>query len=143
MEKAVDFEAETQLGKIKIGELKKWVVLYFYPKDNTPGCTKEAKSFNELLDEFEKLNAAVIGVSTQSVESHKKFAEKLGLRFPLVADVNKKISSSYGVLKENGKTAKRTTFLIDPEMNIVKVWKNVKVDGHAEDVLKTLKDILS
>ncbi len=122
-------------------ELKgKWIVLYFYPKDFTSGCTLEAKSFNEKIDEFRKLNAEVVGVSVDSEESHKKFSEKLSLQFPLFSDEKRELVEKFGVL--NIGKAKRTTFIIDPDRNVKKIWKKVDVKIHADDVLNYLKEVI-
>ena len=126
----------------------KWIVLYFYPKDNTTGCTKEAKDFSQYIEEFEKLNAVVIGISPDSIESHKKFKEKHGLKVILLSDESKETLQKYGVWqlkKMYGRSyygVVRSTFLIDPDGNIVYEWKRVKVKGHVEDVLKKLKEAI-
>jgi len=134
--------------KVCLSDFKrKWVVLYFYPKDNTPGCTKEAENFSELLPEFEKLGAVVIGVSPDSVESHKKFKEKRGLKVKLLSDESKEVLKTYGVWQKKKMYGReymgvvRTTYLIDPEGKVAHVWKRVKVKGHAEAVLNKLKDL--
>ncbi len=125
----------------------KWVVLYFYPHDDTPGCTKEAIEFSSIINEFEKLNAVVIGVNADSCESHKKFYLKHGLKVILLSDPNKEVINKFGVWgkkKLYGKEFEgiiRSTFLINPEGEVVKEWRNVKAEGHAEEVLKTLKEI--
>lgn len=123
------------------------VVLYFYPKDNTSGCTKEAESFRDHIKEIEKHNAVVIGISGDSVASHKKFAEKLDLPFDLLADEDKKILEKYGVWQEKkmyGKTymgTVRTTVIINKEGRVAKIFPKVKVKGHTEEVLATLKEL--
>lgn len=109
------------------------VVLYFYPKDDTPGCTLEGQQFSGLLDRFKERNAVVYGISQDSVESHAAFAEKCSLAVPLLSDPDGSICEAYGVL-ENGKL-NRTTFLIDEEGKVAHVWHQVKPQGHAEDVL--------
>jgi len=125
----------------------KWVVLYFYPKDNTPGCTKEAQDFSGKLEEFEKLGAVVIGVSPDSVESHKKFKEKKNLKVKLLSDEGKDVVKAYGVWQKKKNFGKeyygvvRTTYLIDPEGKVAHVWKRVRVKGHADDVLKKIKEL--
>ncbi len=118
----------------------KWIVLYFYPKDFTSGCTYEAKSFNEKIDEFRKLNAEVIGVSVDSEESHKKFTEKLSLKFPLLSDEKRELVEKFGV--NNAGKAKRTTFIIDPERKVRKVWKKVDVKKHVDEVLNYLREVI-
>jgi len=127
----------------------KWLVLYFYPKDNTPGCTREALEFTELIGEFEKLNAAVVGVSKDSPESHRRFREKHGLKVILLSDPEHKVIQQYGAWGRKrvaGREAEgtiRSTFLIDPEGIIRKTWTNVKVDGHAREVLEELRRLAS
>ncbi|SNR69184.1 thioredoxin-dependent thiol peroxidase [Desulfurobacterium atlanticum] len=127
----------------------KWLVLYFYPKDNTPGCTKEAEEFSKLKEEFEKLNAVILGVSPDSVESHKKFKEKKGLTITLLSDPEKEVIKTYGAWKLKKRFGKeyygvvRTTYLIDPEGKVAHVWKNVRAKGHAEKVLEKLKELQS
>ncbi len=125
--------------------LGKWVVLYFYPKDNTSGCTKEAKGFTEMRGEFEKLGAVIIGVSKDSPKSHAKFIEKHNLKILLLSDEEHKVLERYGAWGKKKNYGReyygtiRTTFLIDPEGKIVKVWRNVRVNGHVEKVLEELK----
>ena len=148
---APDFELEgTEGSKIKLNNyIGKWVVLYFYPKDNTPGCTKEACSFRDSNTEFSSLNAVIIGISFDNIKSHQKFKEKLGLPFILLTDEDKKVSELYGTFAEKNLYGRkffgivRSTFLIDPEGKIKKIWRKVKVDGHIEDVLNHLKRISS
>ncbi|MEM0908644.1 MAG: peroxiredoxin [Pseudomonadota bacterium] len=121
------------------------VVLYFYPKDNTSGCTKEAQAFNELFGEFEALGAVIIGVSPDSAASHDKFKAKYELSFPLAADEATEVAQAYEVWKEKSMYGKkymgveRSTFLIDKDGNIAKAWRKVKVPGHAEAVLEAVK----
>ncbi len=128
-------------------ERGRWVLLYFYPKDMTPGCTKEACAVRDTFPSFEKLNAVVWGVSADSVESHKKFAESCNLRFPLLADTEKKAIEAYGVWQEKNMMGRkymgivRSSFLIDPEGNIAKVYEKVKPEIHAEEVLSDLKTL--
>lgn len=145
-DKAPDFTLKDDNGKtIKLSELKgKKVVLYFYPKDDTPGCTKEACSFRDGFKEIQKKGAVVLGVSPDSVESHKKFKGKFNLNFPLLSDEEKKVVNAYGVWKEkslygrNYMGVERTTFVIDENGKIKKVFPKVKVDGHFEEVLSEL-----
>lgn len=122
---------------------KKNIVLYFYPKDNTPGCTKEAMDFNANLSAFEALDTVVIGVSIDSINSHKKFIENYGLKFPLISDSNKQLVSYFDVVKADSKrgSAKRTTFLIDKDLTVRYVWRNVKVANHAQEVLNKIKEL--
>jgi peroxiredoxin Q/BCP len=125
----------------------KYVVLYFYPKDDTPGCTIETNDFNKLLTKFKKLNCDVFGISKDDLKSHKKFKEKYKIKFDLLADDEIKIVKSYKVWAKKKFMGRefmgviRSTFLIDPKGKIVKIWDNVKVKDHAKEVLKTLKDI--
>ena len=121
--------------------LGKWLVLYFYPKDNTPGCTREARAFNEHLEAFRQRNAEVVGVSVDSEASHRSFADACGLRFPLISDKDKSICRRLDVLNDRGTSARRTTFIIDPEGRVAHVFENVKVDGHVEQVLRTLDEL--
>jgi thioredoxin-dependent peroxiredoxin len=122
----------------------KKIVLYFYPKDNTSGCTKEACSFESGLKEIKKKAAVVVGVSADSVGSHAKFAEKYGLSFPLLSDESKEVLKSYGVWKEKSMYGRkyfgieRTTVLIDEQGIVQQVFTKVKVDGHTEEVLAAL-----
>jgi len=124
------------------------VVLYFYPKDDTPGCTREACSFRDLKQQMEKLGAVVLGVSPDTVESHKKFREKYNLNFPLLADVDHAVAEAYGAWREKVRFGKksmgiqRSTFLIDSEGVVRKVWKNVQVDGHDAQVLEALRELI-
>lgn len=123
----------------------KKVVLYFYPRDMTPGCTKEACSFSENIAALRKAGAVVLGISADSVESHKKFREKYGLAFPLLSDPDKEVIQKYGVWQEKNMYGKksmgivRSTFLIDENGKIAHVFSRVKVDGHTEAVLKKLQ----
>ncbi|WP_010117484.1 peroxiredoxin [Acinetobacter sp. P8-3-8] len=115
----------------------KWVVLYFYPKDDSPGCTQEANQFKSLYPQFIKNNAVVLGVSLDDVKSHQKFSEKLGLNFPILADNNHQLASQFGIVRNLGiaKIAKRETFLIDPQGNIVYHYSSVNTQTHAGQVL--------
>jgi len=147
--KAPDFSAPDQNGKIrKLSDyLGRFVVLYFYPKDDTPGCTKEACSFRDNYRQLQKLGVAIIGVSKDSVESHKKFANKYNLNFPLLSDPEKNIIKSYGawgIKKFLGKEfegTKRMTHLIDPAGKIKKIYENVKPLSHIEEIIGDLKNI--
>ena len=120
-----------------------WVVLYFYPKDQTSGCTIEARKFQHDTPQYEALNAVVFGVSVDSVESHKKFAAKDSLNFKLLADPKGKVVASYGSLGNYMafKIAKRNTFLIDPQGKIAKEWIGVDPSSHSEEVLAALKEL--
>lgn len=121
------------------------VVLYFYPKDMTSGCTKEACDFRDAHPDFKKIKAVVLGVSPDSIESHKKFAEKYELPFTLLSDENKKVLEKYGVWKEKSMYGKkymgveRTTVIIDEKGKIQKIFPKVKVNGHVEEVLEELR----
>jgi len=123
----------------------KTVVLYFYPKADTPGCTKEACGFRDTYKKMEKTGAVLLGISADTAASQKKFQNKYGLPFPLLADPDKKIADQFGVLKEKnmyGRKVKgiaRTTFVIGPDGKIKHIFNNVKPEGHAEEVLEYLK----
>ena len=131
--------------KISLKDLKgKSIVLYFYPKDDTSGCTKEACSFQSNIAALKKSGAVVLGVSADSVESHAKFAAKHGLRFPLLSDESKEVLKAYGVWKEKSMYGRkfmgieRTTFIIDDKGKVTHVFQKVRVDGHTEEVLNAL-----
>ena len=135
-------------GNVSLQELRgKNVVLYFYPKDDTPGCTIEAKDFRDLKAEFENANTVMIGVSKDSEEKHCKFIEKHSLNFTLASDENGTTCEDYGVWVEKNMYGKkymgiqRATFLIDSEGKIAQIWPKVKVDGHAAEVLEAAKNI--
>jgi peroxiredoxin Q/BCP len=132
-------------GEVALSELRgKNVVLYFYPKDDTPGCTIEAQDFTRKIKEFEKFDCVVLGVSKDSLNSHCKFIEKYGLAFNLLVDEDGELCKKYGVIKEKSMFGKkylgidRSSFLIDKMGKIVKVWHSVKVSGHVEEVLEEL-----
>ncbi|MGF6420455.1 peroxiredoxin Q/BCP [Stenotrophomonas sp. AN71] len=122
-----------------------WLVLYFYPKDSTPGCTTEGIDFNALLPKFRKAGAVVLGVSRDSVKSHDNFCAKQGFRFPLVSDGDEALCSAFDVIRMKNMYGKqvrgieRSTFLISPDSRIVQSWRKVKVAGHADAVLEELK----
>ena len=126
----------------------KYVVIYFYPKDDTPGCTIETNDFNKLLPKFKKLNCEVLGVSKDSLKSHEKFREKYKIKFNLLADEEIKVLKKYkvwGKKKFMGREFMgiiRTTYLIDKKGKILEVWDNVKVKDHAKEVLETLQSIV-
>ena len=142
---APEFELADQDGQLHSLEdyRNQWVVLYFYPKDETPGCTTEACEFRDNIFAFRDLNAQILGVSLDDVESHKAFAENHGLPFPLLADVEGDISSAYGVkTRMFGMTvAKRQTFIIGPDGNIARHYEKVKPDEHSAEVLAALKEL--
>ncbi|MEE9224015.1 MAG: peroxiredoxin, partial [Thermoplasmata archaeon] len=110
-------------------------------KDNTPGCTKEAKDFRDYQEEFKKANTEIVGISTDSTKSHEKFADKYDLDFTLLSDKSKTICRSCGVMGLTGIMAKRTTFLLDKGGVIRNIWKSVSVKGHAEDVLSKIREL--
>jgi len=126
--------------------LRKWVVVYFYPRDNTPGCTLEARGFSDAVDEFASLGAIILGISGDTVDSHKRFAEKQNLRFPILADTDHQVLKAYGTWKEKKRigglfSTERSTFLVNPEGTIVAVWRKVKVFGHVAEVRERLKEL--
>ncbi len=129
--------------------LGKWVLIYFYPKDDTPGCTKQACALRDADPDFQKLDTVLLGISCDSVKSHKKFVEKYGLTFPLLADEDKAVVNAYGVwgpkkfMGRDYEGILRTSFLIDPKGKIAKVYEKVKPELHAEEVLEDLKTLAS
>ena len=139
---APDFTAQAHDGStIELGKLRGApVVLYFYPRDETPGCTAEAQAFRDDQPELAKLNARVIGVSLDSLDSHKAFADHHGLNFPLVADPGGEIAARYGVDTSRG-VAARVTYVIDASGKIAKVYPKVQVQGHADEVLAVLQSL--
>ena len=145
---APDFTLPTDNdGEITLSSLQgQKVVLYFYPKDDTPGCTKESCAFNENLSALNKLNAQVIGLSKCSVKKHNKFKEKYGLTFPLASDENNDVCEQYGTWVEKSMYGRkymgidRATFLIDEQGKIEALWRKVKVPGHVEAVMDTIKN---
>ena len=128
--------------------LGNYVVLYIYPKDNTPGCTIETNDFNKLYSKFKKLNCEVYGISKDSIKSHNKFREKYKIKFDLLADEEIKVIKKYnawGKKKFMGREFMgviRSTYLIDKKGKILKIWENVKVNGHAKEVLETIQNIV-
>jgi thioredoxin-dependent peroxiredoxin len=145
---AVGSDDVVRNGQVHLQELQgRPVVLYFYPKDDTPGCVAEACSFRDANHEMQKRGAVVLGMSTDSVASHQKFAEKYGLSFPLLSDTDATVSQLYGVYGEKtmyGKTfmgVNRETFLIDKDGIVRKVWHKVKPDDHASEVLSTIEEL--
>lgn len=141
------FSLEASNGKtVKLADLAgKWVVLYFYPKDDTPGCTREACSFRDNYKRLEALGAVVLGVSGDDLKSHDKFVHKYDLPFLLLSDPDHAVATKYGVWKEKNMYGRkvmgieRSTFLIDPEGRIVRVWRKVKVEGHVDEILDELR----
>lgn len=146
----VPADLPTTLGNgsdARLGDWRgRWLVLYFYPKDATPGCTTEGGDFNARLDAFHERNAAVVGVSRDSVASHARFAEKQGYRFDLASDPDETLCRAFDVIREKNMYGRkvlgieRSTFLIDPEGRIAQAWRKVKVAGHADAVLAALDE---
>ena len=147
--KAPDFTLPTDDGtKVKLSTLRgNPVVLYFYPRDDTPGCTREACAFRDQKAQLTGLGAKVLGVSTDSLESHEKFREKFRLNFPLLADTQHRVAEKYGAWREKVRVGKksmgiqRSTFLIDAEGVVRKAWKSVQPDGHEQQVIAALKEL--
>jgi peroxiredoxin Q/BCP len=141
-QKAPHVDLPSQDGsKVSLSQFHgKWVVLYFYPKDNTPGCTIEAHNFQRDLSKYSDRNAVILGVSVDSAESHQDFCTKQSLTFKLLADTEKKVSTEYGSLRDNG-MAQRNTFLIDPHGKIAKVWTGVKPQEHSDEILAALDEL--
>ncbi len=123
-----------------------YVIIYFYPKDDTPGCTTETNDFNKLLPKFKKLNCEILGISRDNLNSHEKFKNKYKIKFDLLADEEKKVLKKYKVWAKKKFMGReflgivRTTFLIDKRGKILKIWNKVKVNGHAKEVLETLEN---
>jgi peroxiredoxin Q/BCP len=146
-EKAPDFSLPDQHGKtIGLKSFKgKQIVLYFYPKDDTPGCTKEACDFRDLESQTMRAGAVIVGVSLDGKESHQKFIKKYGLPFTLLSDEGAAVSKAYGVYKEKNMYGKkywgieRSTFVIDEDAKLKAIFRKVKVDGHVDEVLKALR----
>ena len=144
---APDFELDGTDGPVSLHDLRgSRVILYFYPKDDTPGCTKEACSFRDSMQRLEGHGAVVLGVSKDSVASHNRFREKYGLAFPLASDPDNKVATAYGAFGPKSTFGKqvmgtiRSTFLIDADGKIERIWSPVKVDGHVDQVLEALAD---
>ena len=148
--KAPSFKLKDQNGKlVSLNDFKgQNIVLYFYPKDDTSGCTKEACNFKDDLPKFGKLNAVILGVSPDSIESHKKFAAKYKLPFTLLSDEKKEVIKKYDVWKEKSMYGRkymgveRSTFIIDKQGKISKIFRKVKVDKHNDEVMASIKEIL-
>ncbi|MCH9644552.1 MAG: peroxiredoxin [Gammaproteobacteria bacterium] len=139
------FAFETTAGSMTFSDLKgQYIVLYFYPKDSTPGCTQESKDFRDLLGKFKKVNAVILGISRDNINSHHKFIDKFDLPFALISDPDEKLCNHFDVMKMKSMFGKkyrgieRSTFLIDPNGKIIQEWRKVKVTGHAEEVLDTI-----
>jgi peroxiredoxin Q/BCP len=145
--KAPDFTLPSDSGdKVKLSALRgQPVVLYFYPKDDTPGCTREACAFRDQQKDLRKLGAVVLGVSADDLASHGKFRDKYQLNFPLLADTDHKVAEKYGAWREKNMYGKksmgiqRSTFLIDPDGKVARAWKRVNVDGHDTEVIEAIK----
>ncbi|MGF7399440.1 thioredoxin-dependent thiol peroxidase [Thermoanaerobacterium thermosaccharolyticum] len=146
---ASDFTLKSSDGNdVSLSDFKgKKVVLYFYPKDNTPGCTKEACQFRDNINTVKNKDAVILGVSLDDIESHKKFIEKFNLPFILLSDSDAKVSTEYGVYKEKNMYGKkkmgieRSTFIIDQKGIVKKIFRKVKVDGHVDEILEVLDNI--
>jgi peroxiredoxin Q/BCP len=146
---APDFSLKNQDGaEISLRDFKgKWIVLYFYPKDNTSGCTAEACDFTAALPDFKELDAVILGISPDSVKSHQNFIQKQNISFTLLSDEEKEVVKIYDVWKKKSMYGReymgveRSTFLIDPEGKIVKIWRKVSVKGHSDEVKSILFDL--
>ncbi len=144
-----DFSMPANNGKtVRLSDYKgRKLVLYFYPKDDTPGCTKEACAFRDNLPDFEKVDAAILGVSKDTPDKHKKFIEKYTLNFPLASDEDGRVCDAYGTWGEKSLYGRkymgidRATFLIDENGTIARIWRKVKVDGHTEEVMAAIKEL--
>jgi len=145
-EPAPDFRLQDQNGEwhTLTGYAGKWVAVYFYPKDDTPGCTKEACAFRDNIFAFEEIGAIILGISLDDVESHAAFAEKYSLPFPILSDSDAAIAREYGVYKQMGtfKFAQRQSFLINPAGQVVKHYAKVNAEKHSEEVLADLKQMI-
>ncbi len=147
-EQAPDFCLPSDTGeRVCLRDFRgRWVVLYFYPKDMTPGCTQEAVDFRDHLEAFSRLGAVVVGVSADPPERHRRFREKYALPFFLLSDEDRTVLKAYGVWQEKKRFGKtywgvvRSTFVIDPEGRVARVYRNVRVRGHVERVLRDLED---
>ncbi len=145
-EAVADFSAATADGVFRLSEHRgQQVVLYFYPKDSTPGCTTQAQGFRDLHEAFTAAGALVVGVSRDSAASHTRFAEKQALPFTLIADTDEALCKQFDVIKMKNMYGKqvrgivRSTFLIDPQGRLAREWRNVKVPGHVEEVLRAVQ----
>jgi peroxiredoxin Q/BCP len=148
--KVADFTATSTDGTFRLSDHEGHpVVLYFYPKDNTPGCTTEGAAFRDLYDKFAKAGAVVVGVSRDSIKSHAGFAAKMGFPFPLLSDADEALCKQFGVIRMKNMYGKqvrgieRSTFLIGPDGSIAREWRGVKVPGHAQEVLQAVRDLKS
>jgi peroxiredoxin Q/BCP len=146
--KLADFSAPATGGTFTLSALRGHaVVLYFYPKDNTPGCTMEGSQFRDLHKKFEKAGAVVVGVSRDSLKSHENFKAKMGFPFELISDADEKLCGQFGVIKMKNmygrrvRGIERSTFVIDAQGALVREWRGVRVPGHAEEVLEFVKSL--
>jgi peroxiredoxin Q/BCP len=146
--KLADFSAPSTDGTFRLSALRgQAVVLYFYPKDSTPGCTLEGSRFRDLYKKFEKAGAVVVGVSRDSLKSHENFKAKMGFPFELISDADEKLCGQFGVIKMKNmygrqvRGIERSTFVIDATGALVREWRGVKVPGHAEEVLEFVKTL--
>jgi peroxiredoxin Q/BCP len=146
--KLADFSAPSTGGAFKLSALRgQAVVLYFYPKDNTPGCTMEGSQFRDLHKKFQKAGAVVVGVSRDSLKSHENFKAKMGFPFELISDADEKLCGQFGVIKmktmygRRVRGIERSTFVIDAQGALVREWRGVRVPGHAEEVLEFVKSL--
>lgn len=147
-QRSPDFNVNSTIGEVSLKNLEgKNVVLYFYPKDSTPGCTVEAKEFSDLMSEFEKLNTVIFGISKDSISSHNKFIEKHCLTIPLITDGEGELCQKFDTWKEKSMFGRkymgvaRDTYLIDAKGIIRNIWKKVKPAGHAKQVLEAVKQL--
>lgn len=142
-----DFVATSTDGEIRLSDLRgKKVILYFYPRDNTPGCTTQGQQFRDAYAQFQQAGAVIIGVSRDTLSSHNKFKEKQGFPFPLIADPDETLCEAFGVMKLKNMYGKqvrgieRSTFLINEEGKLQQAWRGLKVPGHVDEVLKTVQN---
>ncbi len=141
---APDFQLPDSNGiKVRLSDFrgKKVVVLYFYPKDDTTGCTKEACSFRDSYAAYKNSGAEILGVSIDGVSSHQRFSSKYGLSFTLLSDQEKTVSKTYGVLRPEGTSTNRVTFIINRQGRIARIFPQVRVDGHSDEVLATIRKL--
>lgn len=142
-----DLESDSGVRLTRADFAGQWLALYFYPKDNTPGCTREAQDFTKAAARLKKLGAEVVGVSRDSIKSHCGFKEKIGIGFRLLSDPDLKVHRAFGAWGKKvmyGKEVEgviRSTFLVGPDGKLVKAWRSVKVDGHVEKVLAALQEL--
>ncbi len=143
-----DFTAEATVKPFKLSDYRgKNLIIYFYPKDNTPGCTAESIDFREYYPEFQKANTEIVGLSRDSMRSHENFAKKFDLPFPLISDPEETVCNRFNVMKTKirygkpGRGIERSTFLIDRDGKLVKEWRGVKVAGHIEEILEAARQL--